>query len=132
MKTSFIEWRKLARRAGVGALLLLGLQAISADAHGVHQPASDGRVAQRTEDHPTLDWSLCLHSVGGTGSAIHCHTVAAAAPAIFPEWSPDPRDTVTDNGIVVALPHGAPSLLPRPRVHLTGPPAFILFTNFRS
>ena len=129
---SFIEWRKLARRAGVGVLLLLGLQAIAASAHGMHQPALDGDVAQRAENHPAFDWSLCLHSVGGTGSAIHCHTVPAAAPAIFPEWSPDPRDTMTDNGIVVALPRGAPSLLPRPRVLLTGPPAFILFTNFRS
>jgi hypothetical protein len=54
---------------------------------------------------------------------------------MIPEWSPDPRDTVPIDGgerVVVrgagtGLALAAPTHLPA-----AGPPAFILFSNFRS
>lgn len=132
MKGPYAEWRKLARRVGVAALLVLGLWAVSAGAPGIHRPTADGRAAQHAEDEHTRYPSLCLHVMHGTGSALHCHTVTAAARAIVPEWSPDPKDTLSDDGVVAALPRAASVRLPPPRVPASGPPAFILFANFRS
>jgi len=132
MKNSFIVWRELARRAGVGVLLLLGLQTISTSAHGVHEPVLDGRMAQLAEDHHTHDGTFCLHAVDGPGPVVHCHTVTAAARAIIPEWSPDPRDPVPDNDDVAEIPRAARLHLLPPRILPSGPPPFILFANFRS
>lgn len=132
MKNSFIAWRTVARLGGMGVLLLLGLQTISTSAHGVHERASDGHMAQPALHHHTHDRILCLHAVDGPGPEIHCHTVIAAARAIVPEWSPDPREPVPDDDDVAEIPRTAgPHLLSR-RALPSAPPPFILFANFRS
>jgi hypothetical protein len=98
----------------------------------MHNPVSKDPVAQQAGCHHTQDPSLCTYAASGTDSAPHCHTLTAAARVMGPEWSPDSRDTVSDHGVVVALPRGAMSIIAVPRALPAGPPAFILFSNFRS
>jgi len=114
------------------AILLLGLQSVSQLALGISHADANGHATEAIEHHHVLDSSLCFHELGRPGPVIHCHTIAAAAPAIIPEWSPDPKDKVSDDGVIAAFPRPAGSHLPPPRARPSRPPAFILFANFRS
>lgn len=132
MKSSFIRWSKRARHAGMAAILLLALQLLSAGASGVSHPGLDDNAARLAMDRHATVLGLCFHTVGGTGPAVHCHRLTGAIRAIVPEWSPDPKETVSDDGIVAVPPRAASPRLLRSRVLPLGPPAFILFANFRS
>jgi len=114
------------------AILLLGLQSVSQLALGISHADSYGHATEAIEHHHVLDPSLCFHKVGQPGPVIHCHTITAAAPAIIPEWSPDPKDKVSDDGEIAAFPRRAGSHLPPLRSRPSRLPAFILFANFRS
>jgi len=131
MKSLLIHWRKLARLT-IAAILVFGLQSLSLSALGVSQPGSNGHLAQPAEHHHLLDRDRCFHEMGRTIPVVHCHTIAAAAQALVPEWSPEPKDTALDDGDIAAFPHPAGFLLPSPEAGPSRPPAFILFANFRS
>lgn len=122
----------IVRCAAIAAILLVGLQAFSADAAGMHDSVLNDPVAQQAGCHHAQDESLCTYAASGKDSAPHCHTLTAAARMMVSGWSPESRDAVSDDGVVVALPRRAMSILAVPRALPAGPPAFILFANFRS